>query len=93
MFMGTLSTPADGKCVRECPDGFYGDEDTQECEECSTGCKTCTGPEEDQCVRCHEGLAMVNGECEAEQETCPDKTYLTGEPRTLLSYHKIFKGP
>ncbi|KAK3508672.1 hypothetical protein QTP70_003316 [Hemibagrus guttatus] len=70
---------SDGKCVRECPDGFYGDEDTQECEECYTGCKTCTGPEEDECVRCQEGLEIVNGECEAEQETCPDKTYLTDE--------------
>ncbi|XP_053474688.1 proprotein convertase subtilisin/kexin type 5 [Ictalurus furcatus] len=70
---------SDGKCVRECPEGFYADEDTQECEECYTGCKTCTGPEEDECVRCHEGLVMVNGECEAEQETCPDRTYVTEE--------------
>ncbi|KAF5909462.1 proprotein convertase subtilisin/kexin type 5-like, partial [Clarias magur] len=67
----------DGKCMGECPDGFYADEDTQECEECYTGCKTCTGPEEDECLQCHEGLVMVNGECEAEQERCPDKTFLT----------------
>lgn len=74
-----LSYFADGKCMRECPDGFYGDEDSQDCEDCHTDCRTCSGPEDSDCDSCSDGLTLENGECVPEQDTCPPQTYLTGE--------------
>uniref|UniRef100_A0A673ZZV9 Proprotein convertase subtilisin/kexin type 5-like n=1 Tax=Salmo trutta TaxID=8032 RepID=A0A673ZZV9_SALTR len=69
----------EGKCVPECPDGFYGDEDTQECEECHSDCVTCSGPDSDDCVSCEEGTSREEGECVSKQDSCPVKTFLTGE--------------
>lgn len=69
----------EGKCVPECPDGFYGDEDTQECEECHSDCVTCSGPDSDDCVLCEEGTSREEGECVSKQDSCPVKTFLTGE--------------
>nr|XP_029512291.1 proprotein convertase subtilisin/kexin type 5-like [Oncorhynchus nerka] len=70
---------SEGKCVPECPDGFYGDEDTQECEECHSDCVTCSGPDSDDCVSCEEGKSREEGECVSKQDSCPVKTFLTGE--------------
>uniref|UniRef100_A0A8C2DGZ8 P/Homo B domain-containing protein n=1 Tax=Cyprinus carpio TaxID=7962 RepID=A0A8C2DGZ8_CYPCA len=57
-----------GNCVRECPNGFNGDEDSQECEECHSDCRTCSGPEDSDCDSCVDGFMLDNG-CIV---VCPD---------------------
>ncbi|XP_062845264.1 proprotein convertase subtilisin/kexin type 5 [Trichomycterus rosablanca] len=77
---------SNGKCVQECPDGFYGDEDTQECESCHADCRSCTGPGDDECVSCQEGLVLVDSECITEQDTCPAKTYLNDDGKCEMCH-------
>lgn len=62
-----------------CPDGFYGDEDSSECEECHADCDTCSGPEEDDCLSCEEGKMLESSLCVPDDEACPIKTFLSGE--------------
>lgn len=81
LFTG-LMYPTDGKCVQECPDGFYGDEDSQDCEECHSDCSSCSGPEDSDCDSCIDGLTLDNGACVSEQDVCPAQMYLTGESNT-----------
>ncbi|XP_039635568.1 proprotein convertase subtilisin/kexin type 5 [Perca fluviatilis] len=66
---------SEGSCVSVCPDGFYGDEDTNDCEECHSACETCGGPEDDDCLSCEEGKMLENGECVSDHEVCPIKTF------------------
>ncbi|XP_061589572.1 LOW QUALITY PROTEIN: proprotein convertase subtilisin/kexin type 5 [Cololabis saira] len=70
---------SEGTCVSVCPDGFYGDEDTNDCEECHSDCATCDGPENDNCVSCEDGKALVHGECVSDHEVCPSKTFLSDD--------------
>ncbi|XP_018968430.2 protein disulfide isomerase Creld1 [Cyprinus carpio] len=48
---------------------------------CSEHCKTCGGPEKDQCLQCHTGYILHDNlcvdidECGTDQERCPDNTY------------------
>ncbi|XP_035383608.1 proprotein convertase subtilisin/kexin type 5 [Electrophorus electricus] len=70
---------SDGMCMQECPEGFYGDENTQKCEKCHKDCQKCSGPGDEECVRCRDGLVLSSGECAREQESCPEKTYLTDD--------------
>lgn len=80
----TFFFPSEGKCVSECPDGFYGDEDSNNCEECHSDCVTCSGPEDEDCLLCEEGKALENGECVSDHEVCPIKTFLSGETNTCI---------
>lgn len=73
---------SEGKCVSSCPDGSYGDDDTNDCEECHPSCRTCRGPDEDDCLSCAEGRALGGGEgseCLSEHEVCPVRTFRSGE--------------
>uniref|UniRef100_A0A9J8AQS0 Proprotein convertase subtilisin/kexin type 5a n=1 Tax=Cyprinus carpio carpio TaxID=630221 RepID=A0A9J8AQS0_CYPCA len=83
--------PPDGKCVRECPDGFYGDEDSQECEECHSDCRKCSGPEDSDCDSCGDGFTLDNGACVPEQDVCPAQTYLTGKSNTSERKNVLFR--
>lgn len=76
--------PPEGECVSVCPDGFYGDEDTNDCEECHSDCMTCNGPEDDDCLSCEEGRSQENGECVSDHEVCPIKTFRSGETNTYV---------
>lgn len=75
----------EGKCVSVCPDGFYGNEDLNECEECHLDCATCSGPENKDCLSCEEGRTLANEECVPEREVCPIRTFLNGETNNLYS--------
>lgn len=86
-----LMYPTDGKCVQECPNGFYGDEDSQECEECHSDCSTCSGPEDNDCDSCSDGLMLDNGACVSEQDVCPAQMYLTGESNTPERKNLLFR--
>uniref|UniRef100_A0AAX7U8J0 P/Homo B domain-containing protein n=1 Tax=Astatotilapia calliptera TaxID=8154 RepID=A0AAX7U8J0_ASTCA len=81
---GYVFFSSEGKCVSECPDGFYGDEDSNNCEECHSDCVTCSGPEDEDCLLCEEGKALENGECVSDHEVCPIKTFLSGETNTCI---------
>ncbi|KAI1900130.1 hypothetical protein AGOR_G00046850 [Albula goreensis] len=67
---------SDGKCVPQCNEGFYGDEESQECETCHPECQTCGGPNYDDCDSCEEGVTLVNGECVIVRKTCPSNSFL-----------------
>lgn len=66
----------DGKCLNNCPDGYYGDKKRQECIECPNGCATCTG--NGFCLTCKEpswiknkkGRCMVNGSENCDEGKC-----------------------
>ncbi|XP_030622390.1 proprotein convertase subtilisin/kexin type 5b [Chanos chanos] len=53
---------SDEKCVKTCPEGFYGDSH-QECEPCHRDCRTCGGPDYNDCDSCEQGMRLVNGQC------------------------------
>lgn len=42
----------DGKCLNNCPDGYYADKKRQECVACPTGCATCSS--NGFCLTCRE---------------------------------------
>lgn len=67
-----------------CPDGFYGDEDTNDCEECHADCTGCDGPEDGDCLSCEDGKAPEDGRCASDQEDCPVKTFSGGEANTYV---------
>lgn len=77
--------------MRECPDGFYGDEDSQECEECHSDCRKCSGPEDSDCDSCGDGFTLDNGACVPEQDVCPAQTYLTGKSNTSERKNVLFR--
>ena len=35
-----------------CEDGYYGDTELRECMACNSACKTCKGPDIDDCTAC-----------------------------------------
>ncbi|GFY74626.1 extracellular matrix protein FRAS1 [Trichonephila inaurata madagascariensis] len=51
-----------GKCIIECPVGYYGDEN-KECKSCSLSCKTCFGNMTSQCSSCEKGYLLQKGRC------------------------------
>ncbi|KAF8794780.1 Furin-like protease kpc-1 like protein [Argiope bruennichi] len=63
-----------GMCVLQCPSGYYGSavgnyRSTQElttsaCLPCHYSCIECHGPNDYQCVLCHEDALLVDGYCE-----------------------------
>lgn len=51
----------DGKCLTNCPDGYYGDKKRRECMACGVGCSTCSG---DTCLTCKAGWTKnKKGQC------------------------------
>jgi len=41
-------------CVGDCPIGLWANDVTNECDPCHSTCAECTGPEENNCIRCEE---------------------------------------
>lgn len=80
-FLSFLILLPEGTCVSVCPAGSYGDDDTNDCEECHPSCQTCRGPDEDDCLSCEGGgtLSGGGGECLSEHEVCPVRTFRSGE--------------
>ena len=48
-------------CVEVCPDGKYANEETKQCTNCRTGCKTCSS--ESVCNECDSGFVMLGTIC------------------------------
>ncbi|XP_071971616.1 extracellular matrix organizing protein FRAS1 [Engystomops pustulosus] len=51
-----------GKCVRQCPAGYYADSDGI-CIACHKDCASCSGPLANQCTSCSPPLALLKGQC------------------------------
>ncbi|XP_010777410.1 proprotein convertase subtilisin/kexin type 5b isoform X2 [Notothenia coriiceps] len=68
---------SDDKCVDHCKEGFYVDEESRECEPCHRACRTCGGPQYDDCDSCEEELTLKNGECLESRQlaSCPEKQF------------------
>lgn len=63
----------EGKCVDDCPEGYFASEQQQECVRCHADCASCDGPGFDDCDVCHNLKAVrYNGECLPQ---CPSNTY------------------
>ncbi|KAM9330542.1 extracellular matrix organizing protein FRAS1 [Gastrophryne carolinensis] len=53
-----------GKCVLQCPAGYYVDSDFI-CAACHKDCASCSGPLANQCISCSPPLALLKGQCVA----------------------------
>ncbi|XP_063314780.1 extracellular matrix organizing protein FRAS1 [Pelobates fuscus] len=51
-----------GKCVPECPEGFYADRSGL-CTACHKECSSCSGPLANQCLSCVPPLILLKGQC------------------------------
>uniref|UniRef100_A0A7N8XGI2 Proprotein convertase subtilisin/kexin type 5b n=1 Tax=Mastacembelus armatus TaxID=205130 RepID=A0A7N8XGI2_9TELE len=58
-------------CVANCADGFFVDEESQECEPCHRACRTCGGPQFNDCDSCEDGFTLENGECLEGRKSAP----------------------
>ena len=51
-----------GKCLHDCPKGYYkgeiGYDHHKTCLKCYYSCKTCTGPNDNQCLSCYEDATL-----------------------------------
>ncbi|XP_012158816.1 furin-like protease 2 isoform X2 [Ceratitis capitata] len=65
----------DGKCLNNCPDGYYADKKRQECVACPTGCATCSS--NGFCLTCHENWTRnKKGKCiTTGSENCDESEY------------------
>ncbi|XP_073723703.1 proprotein convertase subtilisin/kexin type 5b isoform X1 [Misgurnus anguillicaudatus] len=63
---------SDGTCVETCPEGFYSDM-KQECEPCHSMCRSCGGPNLDDCDSCEDDMSLKDGQCIGKSKiTCSD---------------------
>lgn len=74
--LDTTLISEDGTCLKkENPEGYFETEQNM-LHECHSGCKSCVGPQENQCMDCFEGATLMNkdnpiyGRC-----VCPPKMY------------------
>ncbi|XP_034396742.1 proprotein convertase subtilisin/kexin type 5-like [Cyclopterus lumpus] len=68
----------DDKCVDHCQEGFFVDEESRDCEPCHRTCRTCGGPQYDDCDSCEEGFMLKSGEClEGRQLSSCTETHFT----------------
>ncbi|ELK16427.1 Extracellular matrix protein FRAS1 [Pteropus alecto] len=61
----------DGKCISECPGGYYADA-TGRCKVCHNSCASCSGPRASQCTACAHPQALRQGYC---LPTCGESFY------------------
>jgi len=60
------------KCIENCPlENYYADINTRKCSKCNVICKSCKGPQINDCLSCDldSGLILKNGYCI--KEGCP----------------------
>ncbi|XP_067378152.1 proprotein convertase subtilisin/kexin type 5b isoform X1 [Channa argus] len=61
----------DGVCVDHCKEGFFADEESRDCEPCHRACRTCGGPQYDDCDSCEDEFTLEKGECLKENYLAP----------------------
>ena len=77
-----------GQCISPCPDGFWGNTETNRCVACNSACATCTGPANTECLSCNSGY-LYSGQCLA---TCPIG-YYAHSSKTCQSCHVSSTSP
>uniref|UniRef100_A0A8C5MTT0 Proprotein convertase subtilisin/kexin type 5 n=1 Tax=Leptobrachium leishanense TaxID=445787 RepID=A0A8C5MTT0_9ANUR len=50
-------------CLKDCPDGYYKDEDDHRCQPCHSTCQTCTGRSSTSCASCKDGRYFLGHSC------------------------------
>uniref|UniRef100_A0A8C6Q3I3 Proprotein convertase subtilisin/kexin type 5b n=1 Tax=Nothobranchius furzeri TaxID=105023 RepID=A0A8C6Q3I3_NOTFU len=72
-----------GECVDHCEEGYFVDEETQECEPCHRNCRTCGGPRHDDCDSCEDGVTLSDGECLERRKlvVCPEKYFVNNQDK------------
>lgn len=60
----------ENKCINECPNEFYLDKTDFKCKNCSSLCKTCFGPLDNQCDSCFNSQLLIEKQCFPCSETC-----------------------
>ncbi len=69
---------ADGTCAKTCKEGFYADM-KQECEPCHHTCRSCGGPDYNDCDSCEDDMFLDGGQCISMSKIkCPDGKFLNG---------------
>ncbi|KAM9206534.1 proprotein convertase subtilisin/kexin type 5-like [Dugong dugon] len=53
----------DMTCVKDCPEGYYADEESHQCAPCHSSCRTCEGRHSTQCQSCWAGWFQLGKEC------------------------------
>jgi len=72
-----------GHCYKPCEDGFYHDKGI--CKPCHAQCKTCHGPNEDDCESCKDKLYLTDKHtCKPE---CPTGNYEDDKTKTCEKCH------
>jgi proprotein convertase subtilisin/kexin type 5 len=62
----------DKKCVESCPDRYFVDFETNECQQCDVSCSQCVGADADDCLSCGSSAILYGSQCVNE---CPSKTF------------------
>ncbi|EAS03982.2 EGF-like domain protein (macronuclear) [Tetrahymena thermophila SB210] len=62
------SLDINNKCL--CNPGFYDDGVSQICIICHSSCKTCNGPNDNNCQSCQDGYFLVSGQCQQCDYSC-----------------------
>ncbi|XP_063049510.1 proprotein convertase subtilisin/kexin type 5-like [Engraulis encrasicolus] len=63
MLMVYVYLYTDGTCIKQCPDGYYGDADEYVCERCHWSCRTCRDRHSTDCYSCPEPLLFLQHSC------------------------------
>ncbi|KAK9523367.1 hypothetical protein VZT92_019778 [Zoarces viviparus] len=76
------------KCVDHCQEGFFVDEESRECETCHRTCRTCGGPQYDDCDSCEDGVILKNGECLKDRQLalCPETHFRNSQGECELCH-------
>lgn len=61
-----------GQCVGTCPNGFFPDATSRQCQPCSSNCVSCFSS--NYCIICNTGFEMSEGICKA-STSCPSSEY------------------
>ncbi|GAA6071512.1 proprotein convertase subtilisin/kexin type 5b isoform X1 [Tachysurus ichikawai] len=63
----------EGMCLDDCPKAYFPKVQEKKCERCHKDCRTCDGPDADDCISCWNPTDVrYNGAC---LSTCPSFTY------------------
>ncbi|XP_029295190.1 proprotein convertase subtilisin/kexin type 5-like [Cottoperca gobio] len=78
----------DDKCVDHCKEGFFVDEESRDCEPCHRACRTCGGPQYDDCDSCEDKLTLKNGEClkSTQLASCPETHFRNSQGECELCH-------
>lgn len=85
--------------MEDCGEGFFADQESQDCEPCHAACRACGGPRYDDCDACREGSKLKDGECLEGRQfvVCPEKQFANSRAKrscadvySLLSSRAFF---